>query len=47
MSRYSQVHANPQGEGDARPTALQILRDENLEGKLVGKVIVITGASAG
>ncbi|MCJ1312283.1 hypothetical protein MMC25_005957 [Agyrium rufum] len=38
---------NPQGAGDARPTALQIIHDEGLEGKLVGKVIVITGASSG
>lgn len=33
--------------GDARPTALQIIRDEGVEGKLGGKVIVITGASSG
>ena len=30
-----------------RPTALQIVRDEGLEGKLAGKVIVITGATSG
>ncbi|KAI1870438.1 uncharacterized protein JN550_005366 [Neoarthrinium moseri] len=47
MSRYAAVHAHPQGVGDARPTAIQIIRDEGLEGKLVGKVIVITGASSG
>lgn len=47
MNRYAAAHANPQGAGDARPTALQIIRDEHLEGKLVGKVIVITGASSG
>ena len=47
MSRYAAAHANPQGAGDARPTALQIVKDENLEGKLAGKVIVITGTSAG
>ncbi|KAH8802435.1 putative short-chain dehydrogenase/reductase, partial [Xylogone sp. PMI_703] len=47
MSRYAAAHVDPQGPGDARPTALQVIRDEGLEGKLVGKVIVITGASSG
>ena len=47
MSRYAASHVEPQGPGDARPTALQIIRDENLEGKLGGKVMVITGASSG
>lgn len=47
MSRYTTAHANPQGPGDARPTALQIIKDEGVEGKLIGKVIVITGTSSG
>ncbi|KAH6664099.1 hypothetical protein B0J14DRAFT_608425 [Halenospora varia] len=47
MSPYTAAHANPQGAGDARPTALQIIRDETLEGKLVGKVMVVTGATSG
>ncbi|KAF2801828.1 short-chain dehydrogenase/reductase-like protein [Mytilinidion resinicola] len=47
MSPHTAAHANPQGVGDSRPSALQIVRDESLEGKLVGKVIVITGATAG
>lgn len=47
MSPYAAAHANPQGAGDARPTALQIICDESLEGKLVGKMIVITGATSG
>ncbi|KAJ5785246.1 uncharacterized protein N7503_010458 [Penicillium pulvis] len=47
MSRYAAVHANPQGLGDARPTAMQIINDEALEGNLVNKVIVITGVSSG
>jgi NAD(P)-dependent dehydrogenase (short-subunit alcohol dehydrogenase family) len=47
MSQYTAAHANPKGAGDARPTALQIIRDESVEGKLVGKVIVITGATSG
>jgi NAD(P)-dependent dehydrogenase (short-subunit alcohol dehydrogenase family) len=47
MSSYASAHANPQGPGDARPTALQIVQSENLEGRLKGKVIVITGTSSG
>ena len=47
MNPYAAVHNNPQGAGDARPTALQIIRDESLEGKLNDKVMVITGASSG
>jgi NAD(P)-dependent dehydrogenase (short-subunit alcohol dehydrogenase family) len=47
MGIYSASHVNTQGAGDARPTALQIIRDEHLEGKLVRKVMVITGATSG
>ena len=47
MSRYVAAHANPQGAGDARPTAMQIVNDEGLGGKLTDKVMVITGGSAG
>lgn len=47
MSRYIAAHAKPQGPGDARPTALQIVNDEGLGGQLCDKVMVITGASSG
>ncbi|KAJ5899392.1 hypothetical protein N7495_004136 [Penicillium taxi] len=47
MSRYAEAHANAQGAGDARPTALQIVKDEEMDGKLTGKVAVITGVSSG
>ncbi|KAL1611920.1 hypothetical protein SLS60_000143 [Paraconiothyrium brasiliense] len=47
MSRYAEAHVSPQGPGDARPTAIQIIKDEGAEGKLVGKVVVITGTSSG
>lgn len=33
FKRYAAVHQKPQGAGDSRPTALQIIRDEGLEGK--------------
>ncbi|KAL7756514.1 hypothetical protein ACKLNR_013507 [Fusarium oxysporum f. sp. zingiberi] len=47
MSRYAEIHANPQGPGDARPTALQIVKDEDLLGKLTDKVVLITGGNQG
>lgn len=47
MGTYSTSHANPQGAGDSRPAALQIIHDKNLTGNLVGRVIVITGATSG
>jgi NAD(P)-dependent dehydrogenase (short-subunit alcohol dehydrogenase family) len=46
-TKYESVHQSPKGPGDARPTALEIIKDENLEGKLAGKVIFITGCSSG
>jgi NAD(P)-dependent dehydrogenase (short-subunit alcohol dehydrogenase family) len=47
MSQYAEAYANPNGPGDARPTAFQIVKDNDMEGKLKGKVAVITGVSAG
>ncbi|KAJ3455264.1 hypothetical protein MRS44_013864 [Fusarium solani] len=47
MSRYAEAHVKTNGPGDARPTALQIIKDEGVEGKLKGEVIVITGTSSG
>jgi NAD(P)-dependent dehydrogenase (short-subunit alcohol dehydrogenase family) len=45
-SKYYSVHATPRGVNDARPTALRIINDENLEGKWTDKTILITGGSA-
>lgn len=47
MSRYADVHVSTNGPGDARPTALQIIEDEDLTGKLTDKVFLITGVSSG
>ncbi|KAI1749510.1 short chain dehydrogenase [Xylaria castorea] len=47
MSRYADSHKSPTGAGDARPTALQIIKDEGLEGKMKDKVFLVTGASSG
>ncbi|USW52942.1 Putative short-chain dehydrogenase/reductase SDR, NAD(P)-binding domain superfamily [Septoria linicola] len=46
-TRYEAVHQNLKGPGDARPTALQIIKDENLEGKWADKTVLITGCSSG
>lgn len=47
MADYAADHANPQGAGDKRPTALQIIHDESLGDRLAGKVMVVTGAASG
>jgi NADP-dependent 3-hydroxy acid dehydrogenase YdfG len=47
MSRYAAAHAKPNGAGDARPTALQIVKDEGLYNKLQDKVMLVTGCSSG
>ncbi|KAJ5980725.1 hypothetical protein N7481_008023 [Penicillium waksmanii] len=46
-SKYAVAHLCSQGPGDARPTALEIINDENLVGQLTDKVILITGCSSG
>ncbi|KAH6723830.1 hypothetical protein BKA61DRAFT_16754 [Leptodontidium sp. MPI-SDFR-AT-0119] len=46
-SKYAASHKSPKGPGDSRPTALQIIKDENLTRKLPDKVILITGCSSG
>ncbi len=47
LSKYASAHADPKGPGDARPTALQIIKDEGMQGALKGKVMLITGCSSG
>ncbi|KAI1187889.1 hypothetical protein F5B17DRAFT_397629 [Nemania serpens] len=46
-SRYADAHKSTNGPGDARPTALQIIQDQQLTGQLAGKVILVTGCSSG
>ncbi|EXJ87735.1 hypothetical protein A1O1_04660 [Capronia coronata CBS 617.96] len=48
-TRYASVHdpAVLGGPGDARPTALQIIKDNHLENGLRDKVIIVTGTSSG
>ena len=45
--RYAEAHASPKGADDARPTGLNIIKDNDLEGKLSDKVVLITGCSSG
>ncbi|KAH6684889.1 hypothetical protein F5X68DRAFT_210359 [Plectosphaerella plurivora] len=47
MSRYAATFVSPNGPGDARPTALQVVEDEGLLGKLAGKTALVTGANQG
>ena len=47
MGKYTEAHNHSQGPGDARPTAIQIVKDEGLVGKLDDKVVLITGTSSG
>lgn len=48
-SRYAAVHEHEKlnGPGDARPTAQQVVDDNDLKGNLVGKVALVTGCSSG
>lgn len=46
-NRYAAAYADPQGEGDARPAALDIIHDEGLVGKLSDKVALVTGGTSG
>lgn len=45
--RYAAAHEKLLSPRDQRLTALQVIKDERLEGNLEGKVILITECSAG
>jgi hypothetical protein len=45
-SKYADAHKSTNGPGNARPTALQIIQDQGLGGKLTGKVFLIIGCSS-
>src|SRR5690242_13713063 len=46
-TKYESIHQNSNGPGDSRPTARQIIEDEQLHGKWSDKTILITGTSSG
>lgn len=45
--KYSEAFAHEQGAGDARPSAIQVLKEEGLQGKFKSKVVILTGGSSG
>lgn len=47
IAPYAKEHKNTNGPGDARPTALKIVRGQSLDGQLRGKVILVTGGTSG
>lgn len=44
---YAEHFIDPKGPGDARPTAQQIISDNDLLNNLTGKVALVTGATSG
>ncbi|KAF6838281.1 putative short-chain dehydrogenase [Colletotrichum musicola] len=47
LAPYLEQHKQMTGPGDARPTAIQIVQDQDLVGKWSGKVALVTGCSPG
>ena len=43
--KYQNAHAHPAGPGDDRPTALQVIHDEDLQGRLQDCVALVTGGA--
>jgi NAD(P)-dependent dehydrogenase (short-subunit alcohol dehydrogenase family) len=46
-SKYADLYLSPTGPGDARPTALEIVKEHGVENQLRGRTIFITGCSSG
>lgn len=46
-SLYAHAYTTSRGPGDARPTAQQVISDEQREDDLTGKIILITACSSG
>ncbi|KAK1082457.1 hypothetical protein LTR48_006959, partial [Friedmanniomyces endolithicus] len=44
---YAEAHASPSGPGDARPTAYQMIKDNDLLGKMTDKTFLVTGGTDG
>lgn len=47
IAPYDKDHEDQNGPGDARPTALKVIRDQELDGKLQGQVFLVTGCTSG
>jgi len=44
---YASLYEIPKGPGDARPTALRVLEDNDALGKWQGRVALVTGSTSG
>ena len=44
---YLSAHESPNGAGDARPTAMRVVQDDELIEKMTDKTMLITGATSG
>lgn len=44
---YFEHYIQPKGPGDARPTAMQVIQDNELSGKWTDKVALVTGGTSG
>lgn len=44
---YADLYANPSGPGDQRPTALKVVEDSGAKGTWAGRVVLVTGGTAG
>lgn len=47
LNPYAKEHQNVGHAGDARPMAIQIVKDQDLVGKMAGKVFLVTGGTGG
>jgi NAD(P)-dependent dehydrogenase (short-subunit alcohol dehydrogenase family) len=47
LNPYAEHFIHPNGPGDARPTALQVIEDNDLTGKWADKVVLVTGGTSG
>ena len=47
LAPYLEQHKSVDGPGDARPTALQVVQDQDVAGKWTGRVALVTGCSPG
>ncbi|KAF9877616.1 hypothetical protein CkaCkLH20_04751 [Colletotrichum karsti] len=47
LAPYLEEHNKMTGPGDARPSAIKIIQDQDLVGKWTGKVVLVTGCSPG
>ncbi|KAJ6441327.1 hypothetical protein O9K51_07123 [Purpureocillium lavendulum] len=47
LTPYAHLYAEPSGPGDKRPTALQVVKDNDAIGRWSGRVALVTGGTSG